>query len=138
VSPDYKEKTITMIDINAMSMIKDSIPNSEEWITAGEKAQNIKSKQIIVPTRTVQSIINEYKQTKSGSEKIDLFVADIEGYEINALKGLDFLINPPNYILIEAHTQEKLNEINEFLNTKNYKLLEEIVSKDYLFVKDHE
>lgn len=132
VSPEYKNSTITMIDVNAMSIIKDSLTNSDEWITSGENAQNIKSKQIIVQARTVQSIIDEYTK-KTDIKKIDLFVADIEGYEINALKGLDFSKNSPTYILIESHTQKKLSEINSYLINKNYKLVEEIYPKDYLY-----
>ena len=129
VSPDYKEKTVKMIDVNAMSFVEGSLDNAKEWTESGERTQSINAKTTIAEARTIQSILDEYGK----NIQIDLFVADIEGYEINALKGLNFSKNPPKYILTEAHTQDRLDEIKKILSDKNYTLLDELGVNDYLF-----
>ncbi len=129
ISPDFKGNTTKFIDCNAMSFVKDSINNSDEWIRLGEEAQKIKHREIEVETTTIQKIIDEYAK----EQKIELFVADVEGYELEVLKGLNFEKNPPKYILVEAQNEERLENIKRFLSVKNYLLIENIVEKDYLF-----
>ena len=123
---------ISLIDCNAMSFIEGSIENATEWIAAGEKTQNIKAKKITVPVFPVQKIINEHF-TRKGVEKIDLFVADVEGHELEVLQGLDFTKNSPSFLLLEIHTTEKLNEISAYVAGKNYFLIGEIGHRDYIF-----
>lgn len=132
VSFDYKGDTATLVDCYGMSFIKDSIDNGDEWIKIAEETQKIQHREITVPVRTVQSIIDEYNIKK---QSIDLFVADVEGYEIEILKGLDFSKNSPSYILLEIQNSERLKNINEFLESKGYSLINEIDDKNYLFIK---
>lgn len=131
----YKENTISFVDCNAMSFEKNSIENSSEWIKLGEEAQNMECREIIVPARTIQSIIDE--QTNY-SEKIiiDLFVADVEGYELQILQGLDFSKNSPTYLLLEVQNSDRLQKISNFLLPYKYSLVSEIGEKDYLFIKN--
>lgn len=131
---DYKESTVSFIDCNLMSFIKGGIENSSEWIKLGEEAQNMKCREIVVPTRTVQSIIDE-QTTISGKAHIDLFVADVEGYELQILQGLDFFKNSPAYLLLEVQNSDRLQKINNFLLPHKYSLVGEIGEKDYLFIK---
>ena len=86
---ENKAETTTLVNCNAMSVIKDTLPNEADWIRKGEKTQNIKSKNINVPLRPIQSIIDDYF-SKNDKRKIDLLTMDVEGYEIEILRGLDF------------------------------------------------
>ncbi len=134
VSFAYSEKTVSFIDCNAMSFVKGSIENGSEWIKLGEDAQNMKHQEISVPARTIQSIIDE--NTKSfGYKEIDLLIADVEGYELQILQGLDFEKNPPKYILLEIQTTERFKEIEKKLTPFRYQLEANVIDKDYLFVK---
>lgn len=60
---------------------------------------------IQVPTRTLTSILDECEVTE-----IDLFSLDVEGYELNVLKGLDFSKYRPKYMLIEARFKAEIDE----------------------------
>lgn len=133
VPQGFDKNLIEFIDCNAMSFIKGSIDNEDEWVRQGQESQKIVAKKIVVPARTLQSIIDEYKGKTDFYGKIDLMVVDVEGYELEVLKGLDFEKNHPVHILVEAHTIEKLKVIKEFLAQKNYRLLDEMGHKDYLF-----
>ena len=58
---------------------------------------------------------------------------DIEGYEFEALRGLDFTINKPEYILFEAHTEERKHSIHMLLKSHGYCEIAEPVSRDFLY-----
>ena len=63
---------------------------------------------------TLTSILDEYNV-----ENVDFFSLDVEGYELNVLKGLDFNKYNPTYILIEIYEKDK-QEIFDFMNSKDY------------------
>jgi hypothetical protein len=82
----------------------------------GERlASNSKLKE--VSSRTITSILDEYK-----IKNIDLFSLDVEGYELEVLKGLDFAVYSPTYLLIEIYSKDYDNIIN-FLKIQNYEIM---------------
>lgn len=131
---DYKENTVSFVDCNFMSFVKGGIENSSEWIKLGEEAQNMKCREIVVKAQTIQSIIDEYVKS-SGHRNIDLFVADVEGYELQTLQGLDFSKNSPTYLLLEIQNSDRFQKITDFIKPYGYSLVGEIGEKDYLFCK---
>lgn len=70
-----------------------------------------------VPAKTLTSILDISKP-----KKIDFFSLDVEGYELEVLKGLDFSKYSPIFILIEIYEWDKENIIN-FMLSKNYELI---------------
>ena len=108
----------------------------------GGKRRNASSNLIKVKARTLSSILNELN-----IQNIDFFSLDVEGYEFNVLKGIDFnKVNIKN-ILIEIYTNDFYNIVNLMLNN-NYKLIANVSSfdlsnnpawdgthNDYLFTK---
>lgn len=70
-----------------------------------------------VNSRTLTSILDEYNVTN-----IDLFSLDVEGYELEVLKGLNFNKYSPTYLLIEIYINDYDNIIN-FLKQHEYELL---------------
>lgn len=70
-----------------------------------------------VPARTLQSILDE-----EGQSVIDFFSLDVEGYELDVLKGIDFTRTIFKYLLIEIYIKD-LNEISMFLSEKGYQLI---------------
>ncbi len=129
---EEKDKSITLIDNGGMSFIKGSIDNEKEWIDIGEKTQGIRSKPLEVQMKPVQELIDGYFKAHS-SRPIDLFVADVEGYELNILKGLDFSKNAPRWILLEVYNDKKLAEIKNYLTMKKYAIVAEFKHQDFLF-----
>jgi hypothetical protein len=60
---------------------------------------------------------------------IDLLSLDVEGFELSALRGLDFSRHQPRFILVEARYRE---EVHEFLSGL-YELLAELSCRDLLY-----
>lgn len=82
----------------------------------------------------VQCATLQYLLDKHGINKVDFFSLDVEGYEIEVLKGLDFTKIRPSYILIETTTHEYYREIvTNYMLSKNYKKIEEISINDILY-----
>jgi FkbM family methyltransferase len=124
--------TISFNHCDCMSFVSGSIDNPEEWVSGAERAQNIKSKIIEVPIRPFQELIDDYFSLH-GSRKIDLLVVDTEGSELAVLQGIDFSKNSPEYVMVEAHTLERKEAIEKYLQKKKYALLAEFSDHDFLF-----
>jgi FkbM family methyltransferase len=61
---------------------------------------------------------------------IDFFSLDVEGSELNVLKGIDHSFYKFKFILIEIREFKK---VNKFLNKKNYKLIDSFGGRDFLY-----
>ena len=61
---------------------------------------------------------------------IDLAIIDVEGSELELLKGINFEKIKINYFCIESYNFEKLNQ---FMINKNYEFLKKIHREDYVF-----
>jgi FkbM family methyltransferase len=67
-----------------------------------------------VPARTLSSLLDE-----AGVSSMDLLSLDVEGYEVEALRGLDFSRHAPAWILVEMHDlQAGRAAIGEVLGTR--------------------
>lgn len=111
VSPEYKNPTIQG-DFTGHPMSSIS----------GTRLSNIgvKHELITVPARTLQSIIEE-----SGYNNIDFLSLDVEGYEFDVLKGIDFTKTKIKYMLIEVYEKDK-NDIFSFLKNLGYDCVENV------------
>ena len=100
ISSDYNEPTIEMHYGHLMSVVKGALGDSAadkkhlEW---AKRFHQIESYDIKAPAKTLTSILDEL-----GIDEIDFFSLDVEGFELNVLKGLDFNKYRPKYMLIEC------------------------------------
>jgi FkbM family methyltransferase len=99
-------------------------------------AQSAKGIEGRSPTTSIDDLV----QAK-GISYLDILHSDIQGYELNMLKGAEDLLNKKNvnYIFISTHSQELHYECMAHLKAKNYMLicsadLEESYSWDGLLV----
>lgn len=130
VSFDYSEPTVRMNFGHLMSHISGAFGNKEAEVKHLERARSyyhIDSYELDVPARTLTSILDELNV-----KKIDFFSLDVEGYELNVLKGLDFSKYKPNYLLIECLNAEA-KEIIESHILDIYTFVEKISIRDYLY-----
>ena len=74
----------------------------------------------LVPTLTLNYILEKHK-----IEKIDFFSLDVEGYELEVLKGINFKKFKPKYILIEIYNH-LFEPITNFLKNENYILVQNV------------
>ena len=115
VAENYTEPFVTMKYANLMSIVEGALKsegNDRQHLKTAIEAQHDvdDSYAIQVPARTLTSILDECEVTE-----IDLFSLDVEGFELNVLKGLDFKKYRPKYMLIEARFKSEIDEyISDF------------------------
>lgn len=105
VSFEYKENTIKG-DFNGSPMS-----------SVGGKRRNF-FPDIEVKTKTLQSIIDE-----TSYRKINFLSLDVEGYEFEVLKGIDFTKQTIDFILIEVYEKDK-NLIFNFMENNDYTIID--------------
>ena len=80
--------------------------------------------------------LNELLIISEAPKLIDFFSLDVEGSELNVLKGIDFNRYNFKFLLVEITDIDGgkyVNNINNFLVNKNYVLIDNLTSYDYLF-----
>ncbi len=95
----------------------EKIRSVSPWTVRGERT---------VPAMTLNDIIRQ-----SGISKIDFLSLDVEGYEYEALTGLDFSRYKPRFLLFEAQTKDKFVQVATLLK-RYYSTIQKINSIDYL------
>jgi FkbM family methyltransferase len=73
---------------------------------------------------------------KHNINKVDFLSIDVEGYEIEALMGLDFNIHSPSYILYEDHEHRNIKYIEkfeDFFANLNYSVEKKFSNNHFLF-----
>ena len=117
VSYDYKEPFVNG-DFN-ISPGNESLMASINC-TRRNKWNVVKKEELIkVKARTITDILDE----SNIPNNIDLLSLDVEGYELNVLKGLDFNKYNINYLLIEIYNWN-FDSINKLLEKNDYVLKE--------------
>jgi len=127
VSSQYGKSTVTMRYGGLMSLVKGGMKTEkeEDEQIGYAKVRNIETYEVEVPAKTLTSILEQNKV-----KKVDFISLDIEGYELEALKGLDFDKFRPSYILIEARYEE---DINSFMKDAGYEPVCKLSYHDILY-----
>lgn len=106
-SPEEAGKTLTFVVTNNSSVA--------HLLEADEKP-DANHRLIHVRMTTISDVL-----TQSGLDKIDYLSLDLEGHELAALRGLDFIRWHPALILIEDHLHDLAKHF--FLKGQGYKLV---------------
>lgn len=132
VSGGFSEPFIEVFFSDLMSITGDTrqnLLNRAEHIEAGRRFLSIDASlsghRFIAPATTVSKLLDSH-----GADRIDFFSLDVEGYELEVLKGIDFDRHRPSYFLIEARD---VNTVTEFLLNKGYRQSAQWSKNDYLF-----
>jgi FkbM family methyltransferase len=97
------------------------------------KRPNRGFRDITVPVRTLDTLL-----TKAGQpERIDLLILDIEGAEIDAMRGLDFNAHAPRVICLEDHDLAPDTEKVRFLTARGYREVARI-AVNRVFIRETE
>ncbi len=127
VSAEREPGPIVLRYANLMSVVKGGMRTGEEedaHIAAGCEVQKVETYELSVPSATLSSLLD-----KHGIAHIDLLSLDVEGYELNALKGLDLSRHRPRFILVEARYRD---EVHAYLSGL-YELVDELTIHDLLY-----
>ncbi len=128
VSFDYKLPFLELIYSDLMTISKDAKSlDPELHAKDGLKFLNGNNYNFFAPAKTLSKVCED-----KGIKTIDLLSIDIEGYELEALKGIKFDSFLIKNIIIESRNIE---EIKEYLFQNNYYLKKKLTYHDYLFCK---
>jgi FkbM family methyltransferase len=129
VADTFSEASITIHVANLMSTVDGALGSSEEQskhLSDAVRSQYLDGTEAIrVPARTLTSVLDSCE----GAATIDFFSLDVEGYEIEVLKGLDFGRFAPRFLLVEARNPE---ELDAFLGDR-YEFVEQMSQLDRLY-----
>ena len=130
VSFEYPEPTIDLIYSDLMTVAlqgENDLANRENHAKNGQIFLGDEvTYRFTSQARTLQSILDEVNRP----DLIDLLSLDVEGSELEVLKGIDFEKTKLRYILIETRS---FSMISKFLESKNMQLEAQLSIHDYLF-----
>jgi len=118
---------IEMVACGPMSVVRGTrrrAGQDAEDVIAAAQSLSAEPQRVSVPTATLGSLLDE-----CGSPHVDLLSLDVEGYELQVLKGLDINRHRPDFILTEMNHREEIEQYVE----PWYKLVEQLTVRDALF-----
>lgn len=127
VSNKFKNKTIKLIYANLFTADINSNKNFDQIV---KNSKNLKQVNNPFYFRSKARTLNNILKSAKSPKKIDLLCLDVEGSELEVLKGINFMDFSFKYILIESNEFKK---IRFFLKKKNYFLESHFGGIDYLF-----
>jgi len=112
----------------SVSLIGGDLPNIENHL---DQAKDVMHEvqaidKIQVKAKTLDKILIE----SNAPHEIDFLSLDVEGSEIQVLKGIDYSIFRFKYILVETRS---FHLISSFLESNSYKYIQQLSEHDYLF-----
>ena len=125
VAPDFPEATIPI----RFGGLKSAVPAGRGW--EGESGFGEvwdAPYEITVPARTLKDVLKE-----AGIDRVDFLSLDVEGYEPQALAGLDLDRRAPLLILVEIVDGQEGRERVEHVLGASYEMVEQISPQDYLY-----
>lgn len=131
VSVDYAEEFVRIAYSNLMSTsvslesdIQDPRAHAETGNRFLDKGESVFEFGAVA--RTLQSLLLEAGAPK----RIDFLSLDVEGAELDVLKGVDHAIYRFKYILVECRDFPRLSA---YLTQNGYRFVEQLSGQDYLF-----
>jgi FkbM family methyltransferase len=121
-------RVLNMTYCNLMSIARDALPSGEEHdlhVRSGAAVQHLRPFTLQVKCVPLSDLLD-----KHGIKNIDLLSLDVEGYEPNALRGIDFSRHRPRFMLIEA---DRYRAVVEDIIGGHYRLHAELSPSDVLY-----
>ncbi|MEI7509055.1 MAG: FkbM family methyltransferase [Flavobacterium sp.] len=128
---EYKEKFVEIVYSNLMSSpigLESDILNPKEHAGIGKQFLDKTDDNFIFGA--IAKPLNDLIINSNAPHLMDLLSLDVEGAEIEVLKGIDHSSFRFKYLCIESRSIEKLEQ---YLKTIGYELVESLSYHDYLF-----
>ena len=129
VAPENMGQEIEIVDLDLMTAVVEGFSDTSEMLSRillAEQVQKIKSNKISVISSSLDSLLELHQKYE-----IDLLSLDVEGFELEVLKGLDLKKFTVSVILIETIN---LDQVQLALG-HDYFLAQQFSHHDYLFIK---
>jgi FkbM family methyltransferase len=124
---EQRGKLVEMTYCNLMSIIDGAMTTTADQnnhIQVGSEVQNVKPYRLTVPCTPLSDLIDRYQ-----IGDVDLLSLDVEGYEANVLKGIDFSRHRPRFMLIEARYRAAIEDVI----LPHYEVVDELSDHDVLY-----
>lgn len=131
VPRDQDGRTVTITVGGLMSLVHGAQGSTEAdraHALAGTRGGHEPNYDIEVPGRTLSSLLDE-----AGTGEIDLLVLDVEGYEPEALAGLDLACHAPRFLLVEMLDPGRARSRIQRLIGDRYEFVEQLSPHDHLY-----
>ena len=131
VSFDYKDKYVDIKYVNLMSISENlelDLDDKDAHIIKGEKY--LSANQEVFSFGAVAETLTSLLKKSNAPKEIDFLSLDVEGAELEVLKGIDFEKFSFKFMLIEVRD---LKRMEDFLKQHGYILEKQFSSHDYLF-----
>lgn len=114
VSKDFPHKSVELECAGLMTSVSAGAGNKNFDPSHVERGRAIlqmdqSATKVTAPARTLNSLFIEY-----GVKKIDFMSLDLEGYELEALKGLDLSQYAPRWLLVEVREQAVIDYLSPY------------------------
>ena len=127
VGKDFARDTTTITDVGLMSMTEQADFDNdqrEDWLNRGEGFIRRVRQDIEVPAETLSGILD-----RLGITSVDLLILDVEGAEVEVLKGMDFERHAPGWIVAEdAYTDSVASYL---VAAAGYRLVKVLLERKY-------
>jgi FkbM family methyltransferase len=131
VSFDYKEKYVDIKYANLMSISENlelDLEDKDAHIQASKKF--LSANEDVFSFGAVAATLTSILKKSNAPKEIDFLSLDVEGAELEVLKGVDFEEFSFKFMLIEVRD---IKRMENFLNPFGYVLEKQLSSHDYLF-----
>lgn len=135
VSFDYKDKYVDIKYANLMSIsenLESDLADKDSHIQAGKKFFSA-TEDVFSFGAVAETLTSILKKSNAPSE-IDFLSLDVEGAELEVLKGIDFDEFSFKFMLIEVRDIQRMQD---FLSQHGYLLEKKFSQHDYLFKRVH-
>jgi FkbM family methyltransferase len=131
VSPGGEQEPVRITVGGLMSLVhgaQGSVEADRAHAQGGTRGGRDASYDIAVPGRTLSSLLDE-----EDVDEFDLLVLDVEGYEPEALAGLELDRHAPRFMLIEMLEADRTRSRIEELIAARYERVEQLSPFDHLY-----
>jgi FkbM family methyltransferase len=132
VAADYSEPTVEMIYAGLMSIVRGARSSDEAddaWVSLGEEIQQLERYTCKVPARTLSSVLDQHRLGC-----VDLLSIDVEGYEVEVLRGFDLARFAPHHIVAE---ESRGGDVDRYLTARGYRKIAVLdrgqLTRDFLY-----
>lgn len=129
---DEATREVTMKTVGLMSIVKGAFGSDDADLAHVDRGVSVQGgpgvvgvQEVQVQARTLTSVLSEFNV-----RFVDLLALDVEGYELEALRGLDLQRFKPRFILVEARSVEDVDQ----LLLSHYSRIEQLSCHDYLYL----